>query len=500
MGKDSLSLRNKTYKGFFWIGLSTFSSTLMKLITIAVLSRFLTPKEFGIVAATQIIISFAEIFSTAGVGPAIIQKKEVSNKDISTGNLINVIFGGILFLILFMLSSQISGFVNIENPIYLKILSIIFLINSISIVSESLVQKEMDFRYIANVNIISLTIYSIASIVLALLDFGVWSIIYAQLLQSTIRSISFLLKKPTLKKIDISLESAKNLSYFGLGFTLSRIFNNIANQADNFVVSKYLGTSALGYYSRSYQLLMLPTNILGTIMDKVTFPLMSKLQTDNKKLGYIYTNFMLIYGVISLPIMLISIICSKELIHLFLGERWDNVVLPFQILMGGLFFRVGYKISDTAVRALGAVYKRLWVQVVYAIAVFTGALIGSQWGIVGVAISTTIAITLNYILMIILIWKIIKFDYIYLFKNLFLLLSGLLLLLGTLMPILNKFINFEIYNDFFNNLVEMFLKLTIILFFVILMYFTYYKLNQKNEFVQFILNQSKIKRKKKKVV
>lgn len=497
MVNEDHSLKNKTYKGFFWIGLSTFSNTVMRLITIVVLSRFLDPREFGIVAAVQIIISFAEIFSTAGVGPALIQKNKITKKDVSTGFFLNIILGIILFMILYLLSEPISKFVGIDNPIYLKVLSIIIIINSISIVSESLIQREMKFKSIANINIITFTIYSIVAVVLAVLNFGVWSVILAQVAQTFVRSLLFVMKKPIFNKVELSFESAKSISYFGFGFTLSRIFNNFANQADYFVVGKFLGTSALGYYSRSYQLLMLPTNILGTIMDKVTFPLMSQLQNNKLKLGNVYTNFMLLYGILTLPIITVSILSAEELIYIFLGPNWSAVIIPFQVLIGGLFFRVGYKISDTAVRALGAVYKRLWIQVVYALAVFFGAIIGSKWGITGVAIATTFSIMLNYILMNYLIWKMIKFDLKYLYSNLISVFIGVILTLLPLIYFLPEIIDLGIESFLLSNLVSLFIKSIIIFCYITIMYYLFYRFNRNNEFIKFISNQkifNKLKR------
>jgi PST family polysaccharide transporter len=102
---------------------------------------------------------------------------------------------------------------------------------------------------------------------------------------------------------------------------------------------------------------------------------------------------------------------ASDLIFLFLGPNWETTVIPFQFLIVSLFFRTGYKICDSMVRSLGAVYKRLWVQILYSAIVIVGAYVGKQWGINGVAVATSISIFLNYLVMLLLVKRLIQLDF-----------------------------------------------------------------------------------------
>lgn len=402
------SNKEKAVTGVYWMFLMSVVAIPLKLLIIMVLSRLLSPYEFGVVAAILIVISFAEVFWMMGVGPAIVQKKELSNDDITTGNTLNLIFGASVYGFIYVFAPMIAKFIGIDNIVMLRVLSIIFVIHSISGISESLLQREMDFKSIGVIQTIALVAYGLSAMVLAFLDYGAWALIYAQLLQVTVQTILSLLKRPIKISLSVQKKSAKELIYFGTGFTLSKVFNNIANQGDYFIVNKTLGSYSLGFYNRAYQLLLLPTNVIGEVMAKVLFPLLSKYQDKNEKLRYVFLNITLLVALISFPITIISLTMGTELIDVVLGHNWDATVLPFKILIISLFFRIAYKICDSLVRSIGAVYKRLWVQLIYASIIIVGALIGKEWGINGVAVATTFAIILNYILMTALIMHLIK--------------------------------------------------------------------------------------------
>ena len=87
------------------------------------------------------------------------------------------------------------------------------------------------------------------------------------------------------------------------------------------------------------------------------------------------------------------------MVHVVLGPEWNAVVLPLQILAVGMLFRTGCKISDSLVRATGAVYRRSWRQTVYAVVVLLGAWVGQQWGLEGVAVAILITLAVNFFLM-----------------------------------------------------------------------------------------------------
>jgi O-antigen/teichoic acid export membrane protein len=126
---------------------------------------------------------------------------------------------------------------------------------------------------------------------------------------------------------------------------------------------------------------------------------MASVQGEKERLAQAYTRALAVVAMFTLPLSGFLVILAPEIIMIFLGAQWDAVILPFQILSAALFFRTSYKISDSLVRALGAVYRSAWRQWIYAISVFLGAWIGHYWGLGGVALGISFALFLHFMLM-----------------------------------------------------------------------------------------------------
>lgn len=387
--------------GFIWIASGAGIEAILKIIVLAVMARLITPEEFGIAGAALIVIGFSQLITQLGVGPAIVQRKELLDVHIYTGFSLSVFMGFCFTLLLYFTAEIISNFfgMNELTPI-LKVLALVFIIESLAVISQSLVQRNMRFKLMSTISAMSFFIgYGIVGIVLSFLDFGVWALIYAHIAQTIIRSISIVIVQKHTVKLKFDIKAFKELIYFGGGFTIARIANYFAGQGDNIVIGRSLGASSLGVYGRAYQFIVMPVTLIGTALDKVLFPIMAKIQNDKKQLENIFIKGINGFSIITFPLSVFVIILAPEIVHFVLGNNWTEVIVPFQILSLGLYFRVSYRISDSLARALGNVYKRALIQIVYATSVILGSWIGQYWGIKGVSTAVFVAIFINFILL-----------------------------------------------------------------------------------------------------
>ena len=241
--------------------------------------------------------------------------------------------------------------------------------------------------------------YGVVGIVGALLGWGVWALVAAQMSQTLLKSAVLLTQYPPRFRDVADRRAFKDLMYFGGGFTAARIANYVALNGDNMTVGRFLGPSALGYYGRAYSLMSAPAYGFGTVLDAVLFPAMAKVQHDPLRLSAAFRRGVALIALLVLMPSLAIILLAPEVIHVALGARWAAVVAPFQILAVGMLFRTSYKMSDSITRSTGAVYRRAWRQALYAGLVVGGAWIGQHWGIVGVAWGTLAALTVNFLMM-----------------------------------------------------------------------------------------------------
>jgi O-antigen/teichoic acid export membrane protein len=394
-------LTKRTLTGLKWAYMSTFLRSILQLVVIAALARLLSPTDFGLLGIALIFTGLAELISQLGVGPAIIQRKELTERHIRVGFTVSIIFGVVIFVSLWFCAPTVAKFFKNEAVTsVLRGVSIIFVIGSFAVVGEALLRRHLRFKELMVVEVVSFVVgYGLVGISMALMGKGVWSLVGAVNVQRLVHVAIVLSSSSHSFRFLFSPSELKDLLTFGGGFTLARIFNFTALQGDNFVVGRFLGVDALGLYSRAYQLMTLPATCFAQVLDKVMFPAMAEIQTEKGRLRKVYLRGVEITSMIALPTSVLMFLAAPEIIGTLFGSKWLDVVPVLQILAFGVLFRTAYKVSDSLARSLGAVYRRAWRQGIYAALVVLGTILGTAWGLSGVAVAVVISVFINYLLM-----------------------------------------------------------------------------------------------------
>lgn len=435
----SKNLTQKTFSGFIWQFLGTIFKSFLQLGVLIVLARLISKEDFGIVQSALVVVGFSKLVSQMGVGPALVQKANLTSLHIRTGATLTFCLSGLFFFSVYFGSGLIADFFKMpELQVVLKVVAVIFVIEGITTVSQSLLLREMKQKVLVQIDFISYLIgYGIVAIVLSYLGWGLWSLIIGQIVQSVLKCIlSFIKSKHSLKPY-LGKKESKELLYFGGGFTIAKFFNYMATQGDNIVAGRYLGADALGVYSRAYTIMVKPVSLIGDSMDKVLFPAMSARQHQPDSLIEAFINGSKMIAFLCIPISCAIIFSSEEIINIMLGQNWSEAIVPLQILTSGLIFRMGYKMGDCLTRATGNVYSRAKRQFIYALCVFLGCYIGKNSGIIGVSLGTLFAVIINYILMIHLSLVILKINWIYFLKRTLVELPIALLLAGIFIGVIS---------------------------------------------------------------
>src|SRR5690625_4949688 len=341
--------KKKTKAGFIWMFFGTAGQNILQFVALMVLARLLTPDDFGIVSAAMIIVGFIRIFSEFGVGPAIVQKQELNRQDVSTGKVISAAIGLLAGILVFASAGLFERFMRIEGLTeVVRLLALVIPVSGLTVIGQSLLQRQLAFKkYIVCIFASFFVSKLFVAIPLAFLGYGYYSLIVDIFVQNLALLVLVSWLNREYKGWSFNINSAKHLANYGLGQSLGKFSNYMAGQADNFIIGRYLGAASLGIYGRAYQLLMVPTNLIGAVLDKVMFPAMARIQNDNDKLVEIYLLSTSIIAIITVPITAFVYVASEEIILFLLGSQWINVVPILKILISVLFFRIGYKISDT---------------------------------------------------------------------------------------------------------------------------------------------------------
>jgi O-antigen/teichoic acid export membrane protein len=254
------TLGNRTIKGLSWNFTKVMGQSILQFVVNVVLARLISPQEFGLLGLTVIFTGLATIFSNLGMGSAIIQRKELTPEHTRTAMTVSLILGCIICGVFWILSPLIALFLNrVELVLLLRVISLQFFISGLTNVSLSLLMRSMQFKTIFFIEFISYLIGNgLTSITLALNGFGVWSIVWGNLVYAVISSVLFAYFSKIPKRLLIRKDKFKELIGFGGGVSAISLLNYTANNVDYFVIGKMLSPFKLGIYTQAFQLMRLP--------------------------------------------------------------------------------------------------------------------------------------------------------------------------------------------------------------------------------------------------
>jgi PST family polysaccharide transporter len=382
--------------------LSAVGQAGLQTLAIVLLSRLVSVEQFGLAAAATLVMSFAVMASQLGVAPALVQSRQLDRIDVASAFVLSTAFGLLMAGGLIALSPIIGHLVGIPpDSIYLlRLLAIVLVVGGLSAVSAGLLQRQMRFRALATIDVLSYGIgYLGTAGTLAFLGMGAASLVWGQIVQAVAMAIGYYaLVRHDLRPRRLSVMAARSRRLFGFGsaYSLSQFGNWLAVNGDNLIVASVLGPAPLGIYSRAYQLLVHPATLIGSVADKVLFPAMSRMQDDHARLARAYVTVNALVAIVTLPVSALLFVLAPEVVAVLLGPGWSAVVAPLQIFAIVLLPRTAYKISGSLTRATGAMLGGALRQWVYACEVLIGAAVGSRWGVVGVAAGASVAILLHH--------------------------------------------------------------------------------------------------------
>ena len=276
-----MSIKKDLVSGIFFTAISKYSGIIVSLVISGVLARLLSPEEFGVVGVATVIIVFFNILGDIGIGPAIIQRDNLNNSDLKSIHTFTTLIGVFLALCFFCSSWIIAKFYNNESLLYIcQLLSISIIFNCFGIVPQNLQYKAKNFKRIAFITLgIQITI-GVLSIIFAYFGGGVYALVFSQLGSSLLTSLTYNWYSKIAFSIHIHINSLRKIASFSIYQLLFNIVTYFSRNLDKILVGKYIGLSQLGYYEKSYRLMLMPLQNISFVIAPVLLPVFSDIK-DN---------------------------------------------------------------------------------------------------------------------------------------------------------------------------------------------------------------------------
>ena len=329
----SESLKQATTKGLFWSSVERFSNQGVQFVFSIILARLLSPSDYGIIAMVTIFFAVAQSFVDSGFSNALVRKTDRVEEDLSTCFYFNIGVGIIAYIVLFLIAPLVANFYNqpILSPI-IRITGLGVILNSLCVVQQALFTIKIDFKSQAKITLSATVISGIVGILLAYQGYGIWALVWQGVASSIVRMGLLWLMSKWRPRTGFSKSSFNYLFGYGSKLLVSGLLDTIYNNIYPIVIGKFYNPAQLGNYSRALGWAQLPSANITSILQRVTFPVLSAIQDDSLRLQNSYRRLLKLSAFIVFPLMMGLAAMASPLIRVILTAKWDGCVLYLQIL------------------------------------------------------------------------------------------------------------------------------------------------------------------------
>ena len=329
----SESLKNKTVKGVGWSFIDNLSSSGVSFLVGLVLARLLTPSEYGIMAILTIFIAVSNSIVDSGFSNALIRKTDAKRVDYNTVFLFNLVVSGLLYIVLFFAAPAISVF--FKEPLLVEVMRVIgwvLVINALGIIPRTLFVKDVNFKTQTKVSLIASVSSGVLGIGMALAGMGVWSLVGQQLSRQLLNTL-FLWIYSTWRPIwEFSVQSFRELFGFGSKLLLSGLLDTVFKEIYSLVIGRCYTSAQLGQYTRASQFNQIFSSNLTTVIQRVSYPVLSSIQDESDRLRDAYRKVIKSTMLVTFACMLGLAAVAKPLLIILIGEKWLPAVGFLQII------------------------------------------------------------------------------------------------------------------------------------------------------------------------
>lgn len=390
------TFRQRTVAGLTWSVIGQIATQALGFVITVILARLLSPVEFGLMALVYVFTGFAGVFQELGLGAAVIQKRDVTDRHLTSVFWVNLGSGVILVAILFVLAPPIASFFD-ETILasLLRVVSLTFLLGSIGIVHRTILMKSLKFDRLALVATTSTLAGGVVGISMATQDFGVWSLVGQTITTSSISATLLWLLSPWRPAFSFSISALRDLWNFSLNLLGTGTINYWARRLDNVLIGRVLGTDTLGIYSKAYSVMLMPLTAVSRVVSRVMFPALSSIQQDVARVRRVYLRTTRTIALATFPLMLGLLAVVEPFVLALFGDQWRAMIPALHVFcLTGLWQSIS-TLNGNLYLSRGRADLQFRVGLFTKTLLILAIVVGLQWGMMGVVVAYSVASLLN---------------------------------------------------------------------------------------------------------
>ena len=354
--KKPQSVGRELASGVFYTSVAKYAGVAVTLLVTAVLSRLFTSEEFGVVNIATVIIAFFAIFSDLGIGPAVIQHRQLSRRELGSIFSLTLWSAAIISLLFFAASDLIASFYDNSETLrdVCRILSANLFFATANIVPNALVMRDKRFRFAAVRSLAVQVAGGAAGITAAYAGAGIYALtinpVFSSVMLFAINYREYPLK-PRLRSVRSAASKVFSFSAYQFSFQLLNFFSR---NLDKLLMGRYMSLSDLGYYDKSYRLMMMPLQNIAFVISPVMHPVFAQMQDNRRKLAESYMKVIRLLAFIGLPLSAVLWFTAEELVLIIFGGQWGPSIPAFRILALSVGIQIVMSTSGSIFQAANA--------------------------------------------------------------------------------------------------------------------------------------------------
>ncbi len=394
------SLKEKTVNGTFWSAADAFLGQGVTFLVGIVLARLLSPEEYGLIGIVTIFTTVLLGFVDCGFSNSLIRKPDVTDDDYNTMFIVNMAMSIAMCILLYVSAPAIAVF--FERPplvALVRVMGLLLIFQALSIVQNTILSRCIDFKTKTKASVLSSVLSGVAGIGMAIMGFGVWSLVAQQLSRQLIYSLCLWSFNRWWPKFKFSIDSFKYMWGFGWKLLLSGLLDRIWAQLYQTVVGKFYNPATLGQYTRSKEYASLFSSNLTSIVQRVSYPVLSQIQENKERMVEGYRRIIKMTMFVTAVIMISMGAVAEPLIYCLIGPQWYMAAsfLPLICISMSLYPLHAINLNMLQVQARTDIF--LYLEIVKKVIsigpICLGIFVGIYWMLVGSIITGIIAFFLN---------------------------------------------------------------------------------------------------------
>ena len=330
---ENESLKKKAIRGVSWSFVDNIASQGITFLVGIILARLLSPAEFGILGMITIFIAISNSIIDSGFSNALIRKNDAKRIDYNTVFIFNLVLSLVLYGVLYVASPAISRFFHEPQLVAItRVMGLLLLINALGIIQRTLLVKRVDFKTQTKVSVIASLGSAVVGVGMAWAGFGVWSLVGQQLSRQFLNTLFLWVFNRWRPLLEFSIQSFKELFSFGSKLLASGLIDTLFKNIYYIIIGRFYSAAQLGQYTRAEQFNMIFSSNLTSVIQRVSYPVLSSIQNEAERLREAYRRVIKSTMLVAFACMLGLAACAKPVILILIGEKWLAAAEYLQII------------------------------------------------------------------------------------------------------------------------------------------------------------------------